>query len=207
MSSLCSTRYACCDELMSDFRMRLARADDAPAVCRLLRRVARRWVMPDQPPEAVEALEQSLSTRAIRQRMEADLRFHLAFAAGALVGVASVRNDSHIVHLFVGTRYQGRGVARKLWDRLRKDCERRAGTHVFTLNAAEGAIPVYQCFGFEVDHDPARLRGKVVAVPMIYRGAGSAQCKSWPDKASRTDVSAAGESTRTASRPRQAAAR
>lgn len=187
--------------------MRLARADDAPAVCRLVRRVARRWVMPGQPSEAVEALEQSLSARAIRQRIEADLRFHLAFVAGVLVGVASVRNDSHIVHLFVGTRYQGRGIARKLWDRLRNDCERRAGTRVFTLNAADGAIPVYQRFGFEVDRDPARLRGKVVAVPMIYHGADSLQRKPPSDRASRTDVSAAGESTRTASRPRQAAAR
>ncbi|WP_239948236.1 GNAT family N-acetyltransferase [Dyella terrae] len=131
--------------------------------------------------------------------MEFDLRFHLAFLAGVLVGVAAVRNDSHVVYLFVSTRYQGQGIARKLWDRLRNDCERRAGTRVFTLNAAEGAVPVYQRFGFVVDRDPARLRGKVVAVPMICYGASSSQRKGRPDKASRTDVSVAGESVRTVS--------
>lgn len=192
---------------MGNFRIRRAWVDDAPAVSRLVRRVARRWIMPGQPPEAVEALERSLRAPVVRQRMEDDLRFHLAFLAGVLVGVAAVRNDSHVVYLFVSTRYQGQGIARKLWDRLRNDCERRAGMRVFTLNAAEGAVPVYQRFGFVVDRDPARLRGKVVAVPMIYYGAGSPQRKGRPGKASRTDVSVAGEFARTVSRPRQAATR
>ncbi len=163
--------------------------------------------MPDQPPAAVIALEESLGARIIRQRMAAGLRFHLAFVDGVLAGVAAVRNNSHIVHLFVGTRYQGRGIARKLWERLRKGCQRRAGTQVFTLNAAAGAVPVYRHFGFVFDRHPSRPRGKVVSVPMIYRGDGVSQRKGRFDSASRTGTRAAGESVSTASRPRQAASR
>ena len=154
---------------MTALRMRLARKDDAPAVARLARRVVRRWILPDQPPMAVIALEESLRTSVIREKIATGQRFHLAFVDGALAGVAAVRNDSHVFQLFIGTRYQGQGIARKLWERLRRDCVRRTGTRVFTLNAAPGAVPVYLHMGFEIDHDPARMRGKVIAAPMIYR--------------------------------------
>jgi len=165
--------------------------------------------MPDQPPDAVEALDVSLGTRALRRRMAAGQRFYLAFVDDALAGMAAVRDDSHLVHLFVSTRYQGCGMARKLWERLRDDCVRRAGTCVFTLNAVKAAIPVYRRFGFARDHRPRRPRGKVVAVPMIYRvdAALAGQCREPRAQASRTGTRAAGESARTASRPRQAAAR
>lgn len=149
--------------------MRLARIDDAPAVARLARRVLRRWIVPEQPPVAVVALEEALRASVIRQKIEAGQRFHLAFVDNALAGVAAVRNDSHVFQLFVGTRYQGQGVARKLWDRLRRDCVRRAGTRAFTLNAAPGAVAVYLHMGFVIDHNPARVRSKVISVPMVYR--------------------------------------
>ena len=126
---------------MTALRMRLARRDDAPAVARLARRVVRRWIVPEQPRVAVIALEESLRTSVIREKIVTGQRFHLAFVDGALAGVAAVRNDSHVFQLFVGTRYQGQGIARKLWERLRGDCVRRAGTRVFTLNAAPGAVP------------------------------------------------------------------
>lgn len=149
--------------------MRLARIGDAPAVSRLARRVVRRWIVPEQPAVAVMALEEGLRTSVIRQKIQANQRFHLAFVDDALAAVAAVRDDSHVFQLFVGTRYQGQGIARKLWDRLRRDCVRRAGTRAFTLNAAPGAVPVYLHMGFVIDHDPARVRSKIIAVPMIYR--------------------------------------
>lgn len=194
---------------MSELRMRLARADDAPAVSRLVRRVARRWVMPGQPPKAMAALDEWLGTRATRQRMAAGQRFHLAFVDGVLAGVAAVRDDRHVCQLFVGTRHQGRGIARKLWDRLRHDCVRRAGTRVFTLNAAAGAVPVYRHFGFVFDRHARRPRGTMLAVPMIYRvdDASVGQLRGPRAHASRTGTRAAGESASTASRPRHAAAR
>ena len=154
---------------MADIRMRLARVEDASAISRLARRVVRRWIVPDQPAVAVALLEESLGAKVIRQKIEAGQRFHLAFVSDALAGVAAVRNDSHVFQLFVGTRHQGKGIARKLWDRLRRDCIRRAGTRTFTLNAAPGAVPVYRHMGFVIDHDPGRERGKVISAPMIYR--------------------------------------
>ncbi|WP_267223636.1 GNAT family N-acetyltransferase [Dyella silvae] len=154
---------------MSELRFRLAHIDDAPAIAVLARRVVRRWIIPEQPPEGVAVIEAGLVTPVIREKIRTGERFHLAFVDGVLAGIAAVRHDSHVFLLFVGTRHQGRGIASKLWRRLRLDCMRRAGTRIFTLNAARGAIPVYLHLGFVYDRDPARRRGKVVSTPMIYR--------------------------------------
>lgn len=195
--------------MKSRLHLRLARTKDARAIGILVRRVTHRWIVPTQPPYAVGPLLAAMSTRAIRAKLEAGQRFHLAFVGEALVGVAAIRDDRHVFQLFVGTRYQGQGIARRLWDRLRNDAIRRAGTRVFTVNAAEGAVPVYLRFGFVYDGDPARRRNGVVAVPMIYRVAGAPAVQRRPSRASasRTGSRLAGESARTASRPRQAAAR
>jgi GNAT superfamily N-acetyltransferase len=195
--------------MKSRLHMRLARAEDARIIGVLVRRVTHRWIVPTQPPAAVGPMLASMSARVIRARIAAGLRFHLAFVGDVLVGVAAIRDDSHVFHLFVGTRYQGQGIARKLWERLRNDCVRRAGTRVFTLNAAKEAVPVYLRFGFVRDPASRRPRGGVIAVPMIYRVADASFPQRGPLRAnaSRIGSRVAGESARTASRPRQAAAR
>jgi GNAT superfamily N-acetyltransferase len=154
---------------MSELRMRLARIEDAPAITVLARRVVRRWIMPHQPRAGVLALEETFSTPVIRTKLQAGQRFHLAFVDGVLAGVAAVRDERHVFQMFVGTRYQGQGIARKLWARLRKDCIRRAGTRVFTLNAALGAVPVYLRLGFVRDARPQRWVSPVISMPMLYR--------------------------------------
>ncbi len=110
-----------------------------------------------------------MSAKSIRQKIDAGQRFHLAFVDDVLAGVAAIRDDSHVFQLFVGTRYQGRGIARKLWHRLMRDSIRRAGTRFFTLNAAIAAVPVYLRLGFEPNAAAKLPASKIVSVPMIYR--------------------------------------
>ncbi|MGN2242217.1 GNAT family N-acetyltransferase [Frateuria sp. GZRR33] len=133
---------------MSDLHLRLGRPDDAPAISLLARRVARRWILPDQSHEAGQALLARLGTRVLRERMREGQRFHLAWLDEVLVGIAGMRDDSHLVQFFVGTRYQGRGIATRLWRRAMADAVRRAGTRRFTLNATRLAVPVYEHLGF-----------------------------------------------------------
>jgi GNAT superfamily N-acetyltransferase len=132
----------------SILHLRLGRAGDARAISVLARRVARRWILPGQSHEAGQALLMRLGTRALRERMCAGQRFHLAWQGEVLVGIAAMRDDSHLVQFFVGTRYQGRGIASRLWRRAMADAIRRAGTRRFTLNATRMAVPVYQHLGF-----------------------------------------------------------
>jgi len=156
-------------------RMRLGRPDDARAIGLLVRRVARRWVVPDQPRRVGRAMLARFSARGFRERMLAGQRFHLAFLGPVLVGVAGMRDDSHLVQLFVGTRYQGRGIAGKLWRRTMRDAIRRAGTRRFTLNASRCAVPVYRHLGFVPTGPEGRSPKGVVSTPMALtlRRAGT----------------------------------
>ncbi|WP_266156412.1 GNAT family N-acetyltransferase [Dyella silvatica] len=136
--------------------MRLGRPTDAPAIGVLLRRVMRRWVVPDQPSSAVAVLLAGAGSRAIRQEVLLGRRFHLAYVGTVLVGVAAIRDDSHLFQLHVSTRYQGQGIARLLWQRVMRDSVKRSGTRHFTLNSAPMAVPVYRQLGF-VEVGPERI--------------------------------------------------
>jgi GNAT superfamily N-acetyltransferase len=130
-------------------RYRLARPQDALAIGLLARRVTRRWILPEQPASAAEALLYGMTARVIRQKIQDGQRFHLAWLDGdRLVGVAAMRDDTHLFQFFVSTRLHGHGIARQLWQRTMHDAVRRAGTSHFTLKASAMALPVYLHFGF-----------------------------------------------------------
>lgn len=149
--------------------MRLAQPEDAQAIGVLSRRVVRRWVLPDQSRKAGHELLMRLTAKAIRQKIIEGQRFHLAFLGNVLVGVATMRDDHHLVHFFVSTRYQGRGIAKRLWQRARQDAVRRAGTRIFTLNATRCAVPVYLHLGFRADGPERPSPNGVLSTPMSLR--------------------------------------
>ena len=150
-------------------RIRLGRPDDARAVGVLVRRLTRRWIVPDQSREAGLALLSRQSTAAQRMRMAEGHRFHLAWLGDTLVGVATMRDDSHLTQLFVGTRYHGRGIARRLWLRAMADAVRRAGTRRFTLNASRCAVPAYRRLGFVATGAERLSPNGVLTTPMELR--------------------------------------
>jgi predicted GNAT family N-acyltransferase len=87
------------------------------------------------------------------------------------VGVATVRDDSHLTQLFVSTRHHGCGIARRLWHRAMADAVRRAGTRRFTLNASRCAVPAYLRLGF-VATGPERFSPNgVLTTPMALERA------------------------------------
>lgn len=155
--------------MKNGLHMRLAHPEDARIIGVLARRVTRRWILPEQPVEAASPLLAGMSAHAIRRKICDGQRFHLAFVGEVLVGIAAIREDSHLFQLFVGTRYQGQGIARRLWQRVLRDSIRRAGTRHFTLNASMGAVPVYLCLGFEPNASAKVPPSRLVTVPMIYR--------------------------------------
>ena len=107
-----------------------------------------------------------MSAKAIRAKMAQGRRFHLALSGDRLVGVAAMRDDSHLFQFFVSTRYQRRGIARRLWLQIMRDAVRRADTRRFTLNASAVAIPVYLRLGF-VQNGPVHTTADgLITTPM-----------------------------------------
>jgi GNAT superfamily N-acetyltransferase len=150
----------------ADVRYRLARPEDARAVGELARRVTRRWILPGQSPAATMKLLAGMSAKAIRTKMSEGRRFHLALVDDRLVGVAAMRDDSHLFQFFVSTRHQGRGIARRLWQRIMRDAVCRAGTRRFTLNSSQVAVPVYLRLGFVFNGPINTTAEGLVTIPM-----------------------------------------
>lgn len=130
-------------------RYRLGCLQDSVAIGVLARRVTRRWILPEQPASAVEALLYGMNAKMIRQKMLDGQRFHLAWLDDdRLAGVAAMRDDTHLFQFFVSTHLHGHGIARQLWQRTMRDAIRRADTRHFTLKASAMAVPIYLHFGF-----------------------------------------------------------
>ncbi|WEN14190.1 GNAT family N-acetyltransferase [Rhodanobacter sp. AS-Z3] len=136
-------------------RYRLGRPQDACAIGLVARRVTRRWILPEQPASAAPSLLYGMGARIIRRKILAGQRFQLACADdGRVVGVAAMRDDSHLFQFFVSTRLHRLGIARQLWQRTMRDAVRRAGTRRFTLNSSAMAVPVYLHLGFVCSGPP-----------------------------------------------------
>lgn len=75
-------------------------------------------------------------------------RYFVLELDGQLAGAVAMRDDSHLYHLFVAQPFQGRGLARRLWDYVRGDAIARGNPGQFTVNSSVFAEPVYRGFGF-----------------------------------------------------------
>ena len=94
-------------------------------------------------------------------------RYLVALIEGQLVGVLGIRDDQHLLHLFVAEPYQRRGIAGALWSRAKSDLLAAAGEVRLSVNSSIYAIPVYERFGFKVC-GPCVERPAVTYVPMEF---------------------------------------
>lgn len=78
-----------------------------------------------------------------------------------IVGYIALKGGSHLYHLFVSEAYQGRGIARKLWEEAQQ-----ASSHPsYTLRSSIYAVPVYRRFGF-VESGPIGTKDGISYQPM-----------------------------------------
>lgn len=136
--------------------IRSAHEADSPAIAALIDILAAHILAaPDAP--AAEAFMASISPAAIAGYIRnPDYRYLLGYIGNTLVGVAAMRDNSHLYHLFVSARFQRRGIAKALWTQLRDAAVEAGSNGSFTVNSSINAIAVYSRLGFvavgEVQH-------------------------------------------------------
>ena len=65
--------------------------------------------------------------------------------ANAVKGYISIKNTSHLYHLFVCEELHGKGIAKQLWQRAKSAYPE---SRYFTVRSSLYAVPVYLKFGF-----------------------------------------------------------
>lgn len=149
--------------------LRVATAADAEAIAALVLASAQRWIFPYCDDRGRDTLAASMAPGATRERLLAGHAYLVAEAEGRIVGVAALRLPAHLYHLFVDDRFQGRGIARRLWAGLRAHpVLNGAWPAQLTVNASRHSIGVYVRLGFEAQGEE-QTRGGIPSTPMRWR--------------------------------------
>lgn len=116
------------------------------------------FVHPDR--RGAEAFLASISPAAIERLLSRDdFWYHVLRIDGTLAGVVALRDRSHLHHLFVARAFQGRGMARAMWQAAMRQAVSAGNPGCFTVNASLNAVPVYARLGFVASGLPASLNG------------------------------------------------
>src|SRR5213592_1898623 len=71
----------------------------------------------DPSGSGAERFLASVSVEAEREYLASErYRYLLAFSTSELAGFISIRDGSHLAHLFVARAHQGKGLGRRLWE-------------------------------------------------------------------------------------------
>lgn len=148
-----------------DLQIRLAQADDAPAISRLVQGLAHHFLL-DPAQTATAPFLQTVSPAAIAGYIASDaFDYCVGECGGQLAGVVAVRDRQHLFHLFVDTAFQRRGCAALLWAHAQRRARAPGNTGGFTVNSTLYAVPVYQRLGFVATGPEVQTRG-IAYVPM-----------------------------------------
>ena len=121
---------------------------DADAISKLIYPLLRYRapVAVDPPPESFLA---EFAPQAIRSHItDGHHSYLVARFEDQLIGVLGVRDNRHLLHLFVAEPYQRWGVARMLWNHAKADALKTEDEIDMLVRSSVFAVPVYERFGF-----------------------------------------------------------
>ena len=91
-----------------------------------------------------------------------------AFNNNIIVGIISVRNETHISLLFVDSEYHKKGIARRLVEKTFERTYEKYGKREMTVNSSPYAVGFYHKMGF-VDTDIEQTTDGIRYTPMKAR--------------------------------------
>jgi GNAT superfamily N-acetyltransferase len=138
---------------------RTASPADAEAIADLI--ASFQSELTDDPSGAgAEEYLASVSVQAEREYLASErYRYLLAYSESQLAGFIAIRDGSHLFHLFVARSHQRQGIARRLWERARRQLCAPNSNGGFTVNSSLSAVPVYEAFGFVPTGSIQRMHG------------------------------------------------
>ena len=129
--------------------IREASTQDASALSYIVITLAYAFLEYPDRPETTKSYFEEVKPEAFRTMLsDSRFRFHVATVDDAIIGFIGMRDNCHLMHMFVSEDFQGRGVSTQLWHRARKESISIAKCNQFTVNASRQGVAVYRHFGF-----------------------------------------------------------
>lgn len=145
--------------------IREATIADAESISKLVCELSEKFIAQEFTAQGAEHLLASMSPDAIQKYIHSGFRYHVAEMGKQVVGVVSVKNNSHLYHLFVAEKHQRKGIASRLWQVAMEACLCKGNSGGFTVNSSKYAQGVYEKLGFVAQSGPEEKNG-VVFIPM-----------------------------------------
>ena len=145
----------------------IATPAEAPALAQLVNGLSH-YYLDDPKAQLPDWLSDTLTEASFTARLAEPNYINLVCkfkdevsGAEVIQGYMSIKDQSHIYHLFVAEDYQGKGVAKQLWNHARAFTQSES----FTVRSSLYAVPVYKQFGF-VEAGDVGCKDGVTFMPM-----------------------------------------
>lgn len=100
--------------------------------------------------------EKELSEESFKQRISSDEYKHFAYILGnEILGFIAIKDKNRLFHLFVDSNYHKKGIAKELWDVIKKQYD----ISNMSVNASLYAIKTYESFGFSIEGEEKEYLG------------------------------------------------
>jgi GNAT superfamily N-acetyltransferase len=138
---------------------------DVPAAAAMMRALSLEFFLNEGSAEAATFFTNENDEAGLRRFMAAGTVYYAAVMGPALAGFIALRDNKHLFHMFVDKLHHGKGVARALWQHARQQAIERGNPGLFTVNASNYAVPVYERMGF-VRTAPTQCKNGIYFNPM-----------------------------------------
>ncbi len=130
-------------------------------------KVFMRFEAPVYSHEGIKNFYDFVTDERLRAMFKEELyRMNVAESDGEIVGIISLRSETHISLLFVDEKYHMRGIGRKLVDSM-VSYAREQGKNRLTVNSSPYAVDFYHRLGF-CDLEPEQHKDGIIYTPMVY---------------------------------------
>jgi len=144
--------------------IRSATLHEIPAVVALARESFIHAAAPLYGDEGVRTFLEFATVEAMQKRMQENYTTYVAYRDDTLVGMAHVRDSTHISMLFVATGEQRKGVGRALVEAVVTE----STGDVFTIHAGPNSEQAYIRYGFRRTADEQITNG-IRFIPMSLK--------------------------------------
>lgn len=152
--------------------IREARVDDGREISDLTTRLLHTFLKPDLTEEGENILLETLTPEAVRERIESGhYSTYLALEGKRVVGIISMKEVTHLYHLFVSESHHGLGIGKMLWETALRECQSDSQVKEITVNASGYAVGFYQKIGFR-STGPAECKNGIRSTPMVWQAPG-----------------------------------
>lgn len=119
------------------------------SIHQLIKKVYDEFVSTDYSDEGNKFFYEWIQASKIAERQKNQMNLFSAIVNSKIVGVIEIRDNKFISLLFVDKNYQGRGIAKKLFNKALKEMiKRNSDLDKIFVHASPFSIPIYKKLGF-----------------------------------------------------------